>query len=117
MEGFSEALRHELRPFGIHVSILQPGCFQTKVVEHAHQSKHRIDEYALERERCLKALQGYNLGAPDPIKVARLLFRILSKTKPALRYRIGTDVTMSAFLRRFLPERWYQALIANYYKV
>ena len=53
VEGFTEALRHEVKPFGIHVSILQPGCFRTKVVEHARQSKNRLEVYKGPRENCL----------------------------------------------------------------
>ncbi len=117
VEGFTEALRHEVGPFEIHVSILQPGCFRTKVVEHARQSRIVMPEYAGPRERCLEALKKYSAEAPDPIHVARLFHRILQKKRPALRYRIGKDVTLSHFFRRFLPESWYQGMIADYYRL
>ncbi len=117
VEGFTEALRHEVRPLGIHVSILQPGCFQTKVVEHARQSGTVMEEYNGPRDRCLEALKKYSTDAPAPIHVARLFHKILKKKRPGLRYRIGKDVTLSHFFRRFLPESWYQAMIADYYRI
>ena len=57
------------------------------------------------------------LDAPPPENVARLVARILTKRRPRLRYRVGSDVIGSFWTKRFLPASLYERLVRSYYKL
>jgi NAD(P)-dependent dehydrogenase (short-subunit alcohol dehydrogenase family) len=115
VEGFSEALYHEIRPFRIRVSLVEPGWFRTSISMNALQTSKLIDDYGPGR-RCVEtAAERCAEGGGDPIEVARCILKILRSGDPRLRYRVGKDVTSSFWLRRLLPERLYLWMIARYY--
>jgi len=116
-EGYSEALRHELRPFGIHVSVLAPGWCRTPIVKNAAVAAGAIEDYAPWRERVLAKVKEYCEKGTDPKRVAECVHRILTRTSPRLRYRVGPDVTLSFWLRRLLPESLFQWMVRDYYKL
>jgi NAD(P)-dependent dehydrogenase (short-subunit alcohol dehydrogenase family) len=117
VEGYTEALRHEVKPLGIQVSLLQPGSFRTNVVKNSKRTALALPEYADRRQRALDAVTQYSQEGPDPILAAQRLHHILGCRAPALRYRVGKDVRMGFLLRRLVPERWFQAMVASWYRV
>ncbi len=117
VEGFTEALRHEVLPFGIRVSVLQPGSFRTNVVRNSKSISTPIPEYDGPRGRVLEAMRDYTQKAPAPIAVARAIERILGAKSPRLRYRVGKDVTMSFWARWMLPEGAYHRMVGNWYRL
>lgn len=114
LEGFSEALRLEVEPFGIQVTLIQPGDFRThftasrKVVEAAQTSPVYGARFA-------RALQKYGMEENNgavPQLVADLLHHII------LPRRLGCGAWSQRFfvgLRPFLPEKLSANLIATYY--
>lgn len=117
VEGYAETLRHEVRPFGIRVSLLEPGSCRTPIVQHAKVAARSIDAYASRRDRVLALVKAYCEKGTDPIRVARCVDRVIRSRSPRLRYRVGPDVTMSYWLRRFLPESLFQWMVRDYYKL
>lgn len=117
VEGFTEALRHELRPFGIHVSILAPGAFRTNVVKNGKLVSRPLPEYDAPRGTLIDAMTHHCAKGSDPGIVARVVEKILLAKKPKLRYRAGKDVTASYWCKRFLPEAMYQKMVRDYYRV
>jgi hypothetical protein len=53
----------------------------------------------------------------DPIAVARAIVAIAQNPNPKLRYVIGRDAQIQLALKRVLPWKWYEKLIANYLKL
>jgi len=113
LEGMSEALRYETRRFGIHVSLVQPGDFQTAITarrrvaaaaEKNDAYRERFAEMSRKQEH-----EEQNGSTPEPI--ARLVERILNDPKPKLRYPIGKpSQTMVVPLRRWLTQRAFDWL-------
>ena len=94
VEGFSESVALELAPFGIHVTIVEPGFFRTDFLDASSVSwgEQRIGDYA---EMSSAIQQGYTAHshqqAGDPARLGAALVRLASEAKPPLRYAAGSD--------------------------
>jgi hypothetical protein len=53
----------------------------------------------------------------DPIEVARLIAAIARDPNPRLRYLVGRDAKIQLALKRILPWKWHEKVIANFLKV
>jgi NAD(P)-dependent dehydrogenase (short-subunit alcohol dehydrogenase family) len=108
LEGYTEALRHEVRPFNIHVSLTEAGFLKTPMMNHRQVGSNRITDYDAWRERALTAIRASEEKGPGPDLVAATLLEIISSTTPRLRYLIGQQAKSVARLRRFLPAGMYE---------
>jgi NAD(P)-dependent dehydrogenase (short-subunit alcohol dehydrogenase family) len=108
VEGYTEALRHELRPFNIRVSQVEPGFLKTAMAEHRQSAAERLDAYAPWRERAMEAIRGHERNGPGAELVARAIGDIVASRNPRLRYRVGREARLVSGLRRFLPEAAFE---------
>ena len=53
----------------------------------------------------------------NPIEVARLIASVAQDPDPKLRYLVGRDAKMQLALKRILPWKWHEKLIANFLKL
>jgi NAD(P)-dependent dehydrogenase (short-subunit alcohol dehydrogenase family) len=114
LEAFSDALRRELEPFSIGVSVVEPGAIRTPIWEKGVEaSKERIDgmpkravELYGERIESLRerARQMGERGAPAE-EVAKAVHHALVAERPKTRYLVGTDARLTAKLAWLLPDR------------
>ena len=113
VEGLSEALRVEVRPFGIDVVLVQPGDFRTGFTAARRVAGGGDSAYAERAARALTiAAHDEGVGA-DPHQVARLIGRIVATRRPRLRYVVGPAAQEWLMrLRYVLPGRW---LIARHF--
>src|SRR3569833_4398867 len=89
VEGFSEALAAEVAPFGIHVTIVEPGPFRTDFLtrESLRFSGTPIADYDERRERTQAAFETRNGKQPgDPVRLADALVRLVKGPKPPMRF-------------------------------
>jgi NAD(P)-dependent dehydrogenase (short-subunit alcohol dehydrogenase family) len=106
LEGMTEALRSEVRPFGVHVSLVEPEFVKSKIVSTA--PGRRIAEYDTQRRAAAEfARQGFINGL-DPSAVAEVILRISQTASPGLRYRIGRNTHLLIGLKRVLPEPLFE---------
>jgi NAD(P)-dependent dehydrogenase (short-subunit alcohol dehydrogenase family) len=117
LEGYTEALRHEVAPFGIRVSVVEPGWFRTEIVRNARRAARPMAVYERFREAVFATVTHYCDTGADPALVARRVDEVMAARRPQVRYPVGTDVTWSSRFRRILPERLYQWLVARYYRL
>ena len=108
LEGYTEALRHEVKPFNIHVSLTEAGFLRTPMMNHRQAAANRMTEYEPWQQRALVAIRAYEEKGPGPERVAETLLEIISSSNPRLRYLIGQQAKSVARLRRFLPARMYE---------
>ena len=88
LEGFSEALRLEVRPFGIRVVLIEPGDHRTSFTQN-RRSTAQSGEGSAYRDRFHRAIARMaadEQGGPGPEGVARLLLKVVSHPHPRLRY-------------------------------
>jgi NAD(P)-dependent dehydrogenase (short-subunit alcohol dehydrogenase family) len=117
VEGFSETLWHEVRPFGVRVSLVQPGWCRTNIVRDAVFTAQPVADYDPWRKVCIEAASGFLEAGMPPDRVARCVQRVLDAPRPRLRYRVGSDVTLSFWCRRLLPAWLFHSLVHRYYRL
>lgn len=93
VEGFSEALRDEVKPLGINVIIVEPGAFRTEFAGDVNmRPANSIDDYQPVVEPIRKYLYGSNGKQPgDPRKAARVMMQAIADSEPPLRLMLGAD--------------------------
>lgn len=91
LEGLSEALAQEVAPFGIHVTVIEPGPFRTDWAGPSLATpRHRIDAYedsAYSTITRLHDVSGHQPGDPD--KAAQVMIRVVEAKDPPLRLPLG----------------------------
>jgi NAD(P)-dependent dehydrogenase (short-subunit alcohol dehydrogenase family) len=108
LEGYTEALRHEVKPFNIRVSLTEAGFLKTPMMNNRQIAANRISDYDPWRQRALDAIRADEEKAPGPELVAKTLLEIMSNKAPRLRYPIGQQAKSVARLRRFLPAGMFE---------
>lgn len=93
LEGWSEALRDEVGPLGIKVTIIEPGAFRTEFAGSKNmRPRQRIDAYRPVIEPIEAYLYGGDGKQPgDPSKAAEAMIRIVEHPDPPLRLILGED--------------------------
>jgi NAD(P)-dependent dehydrogenase (short-subunit alcohol dehydrogenase family) len=94
LEGWMDALRAEVAPFGIHTTIVNPGFFRTDLLteKSAIYAEPSIEDYAERRAEQMKWWKAQNGRQPgDPAKLAQALIRIASEEPPPRRFLAGAD--------------------------
>jgi NAD(P)-dependent dehydrogenase (short-subunit alcohol dehydrogenase family) len=117
MEGWSEALRLELKSLGIQVVLVEPGAFETDIwTRNGTLSEGTLDPRspnAARVERWKKGIEGAK-KQPDAQVVADGIAAILEDPKPRLRYVYGRDAKMALMMRRLLPSDVFDRLMVKY---
>ncbi|MEH7419327.1 SDR family oxidoreductase [Neobacillus drentensis] len=113
LEGYSESLRLELRPFGIDVSLIEPGSYQTNIWSSVDQLENNPDSpYTLFMENLLNEINNGKADYGDPSDVAKLAAQIASSPgTPDLRYPIGKGVKTNLLLKMTLPWKVIENII------
>lgn len=107
LEGFSESLREEVRPFGIRVTVIEPGNFKTGLTKRrrvGHDLQASAYQPWLSRARQAQAEE--ERGGGDAAMIGPLLERIMGRADPAVRYPLVSP--MERFLpaiERYMPDR------------
>ena len=115
VESLSDALRIELKPFGIDVSIIEPGGIHPDwgviAADHLRDSSKGTPyekEALRESETLRKAYTGNYLSKPSV--VSRAICKAALSRRPRARYRVGFGATTLVFFHAILPDRWWDAL-------
>jgi NAD(P)-dependent dehydrogenase (short-subunit alcohol dehydrogenase family) len=114
LEAFSDSLRRELHPWGIHVSLVEPGAIATpiwkKAIDRAEWAlKNMSDEvrqlYGQSIEAGRAAAVKMSEGAIPADEVAKVVHHALTASKPKTRYLVGKEAKMAALMDWLLPDR------------
>jgi NAD(P)-dependent dehydrogenase (short-subunit alcohol dehydrogenase family) len=123
LEAVGDVFRRELRPWGISVSVVEPGSIDTSIWERGQREADGFLDRATDGQKALYAdsIAAYRevarrtaeRGIP-PRKVARRIEHALGARRPRTRYLVGADARAQAFFNRLLPDRAVDALVARF---
>lgn len=114
-EGFMESLRQEINPFGLHVSLVEPGIAKTESSTVARGTAARARDpsspyYAWFR-KSEKLLDEFMRSSPITTQdVAKTVYQALAAPRPRLRYLVGRRARLLITLRRYLPGELFERL-------
>jgi NAD(P)-dependent dehydrogenase (short-subunit alcohol dehydrogenase family) len=119
VEGFSESLAYELRPFGIRVRIVEPGAIRTDFYGRSREPTPKPADGAYDDllARCEAiSLAAGRTGAP-PELVARTIQAAVTDRGWRLRYPVAAPAPLLMRLRKLLPETMFLGLIRRRYGI
>ena len=96
LEAVSEALRLEMSPYGVKVTVIEPGNYRTHIATAARQSSESLGRETAEvlypalMEDVAAFLEQHGETSGDPVEVARLIADVVADPTPAFRFPVGT---------------------------
>ncbi len=124
LESLSDALRFEVRGFGIDVVVVEPGAIRTRWVEKVVQSiEARADAgsiYAAFRHAVASRLATNDAGplalfAGESVDVARVIEHAITARRPATRYTVPASARLFSLAHRWMPDRWWDLFLRTQY--
>lgn len=122
LEGLSDSLRRELRPWGMHVALIQPGAVATPIWDKGIDQANAIERdarpevrehYGPVIDRIRKESEKNRSEGVPPQEVAEAVAHALTASKPKTRYLVGRDAKMRGPVSRLMPDRMMDAAIAR----
>jgi short-subunit dehydrogenase len=117
LEGYGEALRHEVRAFGVSVSLVEPGFVKTPLAHNRQYAAMHLPDYDPWRQLAFEAIREYEARSVEPGVVAECILRILQSRSPKLRYGVGKDAKFVPALRRILPESLFEGGLRSHFRL
>ena len=124
IEALSNALRHELYPFGIHTVLIQPGYIVTNIQSTAmnlaqtYQEKFKSGPYARLYETYLRSASSTRAQSKTtPEDCARIMLRAIEAPHPKVRYGVTSLATFAKWAKWLLTDRMADAMIRRRYGI
>ncbi|RPH80553.1 MAG: SDR family NAD(P)-dependent oxidoreductase, partial [Nitrospiraceae bacterium] len=120
LEALTDALRMELQPWGIQVSIIEPGAIATPIWEKSAKTAEGLEASASEEAKALygeaiirvrDAVVQAAQRAIAPEAVVRAVHHALTSSRPHTRYLVGSDAKLRAWMVKWLPDRVQDRLL------
>ncbi len=117
LDALTLALRIEVAPSGVGVSLVEPGDIKTAFNENTDWGSHEGSSYSEGLRRCERVIRESLPMATGPEHVAAVILRALTARRPRVRYTVGPDSMLVPFGRRLLPDWLSLSLIRNHFNV
>jgi NAD(P)-dependent dehydrogenase (short-subunit alcohol dehydrogenase family) len=118
LESLCDALRPEVAPFGIRVTLIEPGAVRTRFMTNSELYQPGDDEhspYAVYKANVVKmAARAHRDGARgvlDAADVAAVILRAVTASRPKARYKVGSQARLAPVARRVLGDRGWDAFL------
>lgn len=115
----TESLRMETKDFGVHITNIAPGDFATNIAAgRFHAPVLENSAYKIPYQHTLKQIdEGVDEGE-DPILVAQTVLKVIETKNPKVHYKVGSFMQkFSIRLKNMLPDKIYEKLLLNHYKL
>src|SRR6266852_1578439 len=103
LEGYSESLDHEVRQFGMRLSVIEPGFTRTNIGQNGRLAGQHLEAYAGERDRAREAVRASIARGENPARVASVVAEALKSRSPRRRYPAGREAKFLSLLKKLAP--------------
>lgn len=117
LEGFSESLRLELKPFNVSVSIIEGAAFKTDIWKKgiAGAAVTSVSDYRKLMAGVTEHAEKQAENAENPEKLISLIYGICCTRMPRFRYRTGKNLTWFLMIKSLLPWRVYESAVLRFF--
>ncbi len=119
LELITESLSMEVKAFGVNVVNVAPGDFATNIAAgRYHTPVFENSAYKEKYEKNLALMDSHVDSGADPIQMAKKVQAIIETKNPKTHYKVGAFMEkFSIVLKRILPDKVYEKLLMNHYKL
>ncbi|MTH15358.1 SDR family oxidoreductase [Flavobacterium sp. LC2016-01] len=119
LELITEALRMEVKQFGIEITNVAPGDFATNIASgRYHAPVLKGSAYEKVYGDTLATMNEHVDAGSNPNEMAEAIYKIIQKDKPKVHYKVGVFMQkFSIVLKRTLPDKVYEKMLMNHYKL
>ena len=119
LEIVTEAIRMEVKSFGIQVTNVAPGDFATNIASgRYHTPVFENSPYKKTYQENLDLMDAHVDSGSDPLEMATAIYKIIQTPKPKIHYKVGDFMQkFSIVLKKILPDKMYEQLLMNHYKI
>ena len=118
LELVTEALRMEVKSFGIRITNVAPGDFATNIASGRYHTPSAGSAYEMSYAANLNRMNEHVDSGSNPIEMAEAIFSIIQNPNPKIHYKVGAFMQkFSIVLKRILPDQVYEKLLMNHYKL
>jgi len=119
LELITEAIRMEVKNFGIEVTNVAPGDFATNIAAGRYHTPFFDDSaYKEKYKENLDLMDAHVDKGGNPIQMAMAIYKIINTKKPKIHYKVGAFMEkLSIVLKRLLPDKMYEKMLMNHFKM
>lgn len=119
LELITEALRMEVKAFGITISNVAPGDFATNIAAgRYHAPLVKGSAYETTYGGILATMNDHVDAGSNPVEMAEAVYAIIKTPNPNIHYKVGAFMQkFSIVLKRVLPDKVYEKMLMNHYKL
>jgi short-subunit dehydrogenase len=117
IEGYSESLDHEVRPFGIRVAVIEPWATKTSIEANSPQGDRPVPAYAQTIARYRTAFDAAMAAGDTAEDVAATVLAAARDHSPGLRYPSGKAARQTSFARRFMPRELFDRTLRKQFNI
>lgn len=119
LELITEALRMEVKPFGIQITNIAPGDFATNIAAgRFHSPVIEGSAYELSYGNNLRTMNEHVDSGSNPNEMAEAVYAVIQNSNPKIHYKVGAFMQkFSIVLKRILPDKVYEKMLMKHYKL
>jgi NAD(P)-dependent dehydrogenase (short-subunit alcohol dehydrogenase family) len=119
LELITEALRMEVKSFGIYITNVAPGDFATNIASgRFHAPLMKDSAYEIPYGNTLKMMDEHVDSGNNPTEMAEAVYQIILNPNPRIHYKVGAFMQkFSIVLKRILPDKVYEKMLMNHFKL
>ncbi|MFD2726436.1 SDR family oxidoreductase [Hyunsoonleella rubra] len=119
LEVLTEAFRMELKPFNIEMTNVAPGDFATNIASGRYHAPLKEDSpYWKTYGKSLELMNEHVDSGSNPNMMAEAVYGVINTKRPKIHYKVGAFMQkFSIVLKRVLPDKVYEKLLMNHYKL
>ena len=112
-------MRMETKMFGVQIANVAPGDFATNIAAgRYHTPVFEDSPYKKVYGSMLEEMDAHVDGGSDPKEMAEAVLKIIQTEKPKIHYKVGAFMQkFSIVLKRILPDKMYEKMLMNHYKL